>query len=43
MNYHFRLAKIEEVEEIFSFVNERSQWMRSSNIHQWRHYLKHHQ
>ena len=42
MNYHFRLAKIEEVEEIFSFVNERSQWMRSSNIHQWRHYLKHH-
>lgn len=42
MDYQFRLAKMEDVEEIFLFVKERSEWMKASNINQWRHYLKHH-
>lgn len=42
MGYEFRLTKMEEVEEVLSLVAQRSEWMKKSNINQWRYYLKHH-
>ena len=42
MGYEFRLAKMGEVEEVFSLVAQRSKKKKKSNINQWRYYLKHH-
>lgn len=42
LNYVFRLATLQDLESIYSLIQERVDWMQEAHISQWDEYFLHH-